>query len=440
MRPFLALILLAAGCSSSSAPCDLSNATPIVHSDLSGSETWASGVHQVPSSLTVAASTTLTIAACSRVELGADVDLTVNGQLVVAGSADGPVSFVSSAAPAPWGSVHVSPSGAADLSYATLTGGGGAAALESSANLGAPIYVQGVGPSPPSVLKVANVDIEQATGLGIALVNAAFADGSTGLTVHAAGSYPVYLGADVVDTLPDGTYTGNGVDAIALLTAIAASQSNQRPITRDLTFHNRGVPYCGGIKEPGEIVINDPSAPLVTIERGVAIGFPKGSTAGGRLRIAGDGSTNPTRALGALAAVGTQDQPILFSSCEANAAPGDWVGLLFVGADPRTRLEYVGIGNAGANSGLIGTCLNSIGTFDGDAAVQIEFQQGEPSASFIVNSVITGSAASGIHRGWKGDDIDFLGGNQLSMIAWCAESLVPDASNMCPNQQCPTAP
>src|SRR5207302_5330528 len=122
----------------------------------------------------------------------------------------------------------------------------------------------------------------------------------------------------------------------------------------------------------------------------------------------------------------------IFSSCEVTAAPADWIGLMFNGVDARTHLENVEIGNAGANSGVIGTCTNSVGTHDADAAVQIIFQQGSPTASFIANSVITGSAGNGIHRGWKGADIDFITGNMLSAIAWCAETLVPDLSNACP--------
>lgn len=446
---FVGVILAIAGCGNGSSPmtgpCDLSSATPVVHSSLSGSETWSSGVHQVPSSLTVPVGATLTVAACSRVELAANVDLTVSGSLVVAGTADGPVSFVSSAAAAPWGSIHVNPGGNADLAHATLTGGGGAAPAESSGVIGAAIFVQGKGGPPvPLPLKLVSVDVEQATGVGVAMVNAGFAAGSSALIVHASGTYPVYLGADVVDTLPDGTYTGNGVDAIALQAAFAAAHGNTRAITRDLTFHNRGVPYCAGMKEPGEIVIGDVNmptvAPLVTVEAGVGIGFPKGTSAAGRLRIVADTSTNPTTALGALAAVGTTASPIVFSSCEATAAPGDWIGLQFNGLDARTRLENVGIGNAGANSGVTGTCVTVNNMFDADAAVQILFQQGAPTASFIVGSVITGSAGNGIHRGWKGPDIDFVTGNQLSAIAWCAETLVPDLSNACPTTACMTAP
>lgn len=445
MKRLVAIAIAVAGCGNGSSPmqgCDLSGATPTMHTSISGSETWASGVHRVPSTLTVPVGATLTVSACSRVELGADAGLTVNGALVVAGTASGPVNFVAAAAPAPWGSIHLDPGGTADLAYATLTGGGGAAPLETSGVLGAPIYVQGVGgPPTPRPLKVSNVDVEKATGVGIALVNAGFADGSTALTVSTAGAYPVYLGADVVDTLPDGKYTGNAADIVQLQSAFFAAQDNQRTITRDLTIHNRGVPYCCGMKEPGVITISDPSLPLVTIEPGVAIGWPKGTTVSGRLRILADTSTNPTQALGALAAVGTAANHILFTSCEGSAAAaGDWIGLMFNGVDPRTRLEYVEVDDAGANSGVVGVCQTNQNNNDGDAAVQILLQKGDVTAPFIANSVIAASAGSGFYRGWNGSDTDFLGGNTLTQIAWCAETLVPDLSNACPTTPCATAP
>ena len=450
MKRLVAIVVAVAGCGNGSTPmsqnCDLSGATPIMHTSISGSETWASGVHQVPSTVTVPVGATLTVSACSRVELGADAGLTVNGTLVVAGTAAGPVNFVAAAAPAPWGSIHLNPGGTADLAYATLTGGGGAAPFDTSGVLGAPIYVQGVGgPPTPRPLEVSNVDVEKATGVGIALVNAGFADGSTALTVSTSGTYPVYLGADVVDTLPDGKYTGNTADIIQLQSAFFAAQANTRAITRDVTFHNRGVPYCAGMKEPGEIVIGDvnnpTSIPLVTVEAGVAIGWPKGTSAGGRLRIVADNSGPTTVALGALAAVGDAANHILFSSCEGStAAAGDWIGLMFNGVDARTRLEYVEVDDAGANSGVIGTCQTNQNNNDADAAVQILLQQGDVTAPFIANSIIAASAGNGIHRGWMGSDTDFISGNTLTQIAWCAETLVPDLSNACPTTPCPTAP
>ncbi len=440
----LSLIGLPA-CTGPSGPgtqCDLSSATAITHtSGPTASETWASGVHRVPSSLTVPVGVTLTIAACSRVELGADAGLTVDGKLVVAGTSDGAVDFVA-AGSQPWGAVQLNPNGEADLAFANFTGGGGSAPAASSATLGAPIFVHGVGAPPPAPLKVTQVKVAQPTGVGVALVDAGFAAGSTALTVTGAGSFPVYLGADVVGGLPDGAYTGNARDAIALQSAFAAAQDNQRPILADVTFHDRGVPYCVGMKDAGEIVvgrIGNP-APLVTVEAGVTLGFTRGQTPGGRLRVVADTGANPTLALGAVSAVGTADRPIKFTSCAAAPAPGDWIGLTFSGVDARTRLEHVAITSAGADSGVVGVCLTHANTADADAALQVMFQQGAPSQPFLVSSSISDSAASGIFRGWNGPDIDFLAGNTLSGIAWCAQTLVPDLANACAKTTCPTAP
>ncbi len=425
--------------------CKLDGAVPIEHpTSPTGSETWASGIHHVPTTLTVPVGATLTIAACVQVQLDSDVDLLVNGTLVASGTQAQPIHFQPTTAGTPWGSIHLSPSGSAQLAYTTLSGGGGSAPVATSGTLGAPLYAQGTGSPPPAVLAVDHVTVQQATGVGVALVNAGFASGSTSLTVTQAGDAAVYLGADVVDSLPDGTYTGNARDVIALQTAYFASQNNERAITRDLTFHARGVPYCVGLYDSGEIRIGSPgvAAPLVTIEAGVTLGFTKGTSVTGRIDVQGDTAQNPTAALGALSAVGTAAAPIVFGSCEATPAPGDWIGLQFTGVDSRTALSNVQILYAGANSGVVGVCDTNSGaggtsTKDGDAALQIFFQQGAPAASFLSSSTITQSASSGIYRGWQAQNVDFLAGNSVSGVSWCTQTLVPDALNACTGS-CPT--
>jgi hypothetical protein len=92
--------------------------------------------------------------------------------------------------------------------------------------------------------------------------------------------------------------------------------------------------------------------------------------------------------------------------------------------------------DAGANSGVIGVCDTSNGpggpSKDGDAALQILFQQGAPTASFLNGSTIAQSAGSGIYRGWGAQDIDFLANNSVSGVAWCTQTLIPDSRNLCP--------
>ena len=298
------------------------------------------------------------------------------------------------------------------------------------------------GPPTPRVLKVNHVDVEGATGVGVALIDSGFVTGSTSLVVHGSGFAPVYLGADVVDTLPDGTYTGNTADAIGLNTAYFAGHNNTRPILSDVTFHDRGVPYCVGMKEPSQIVVGAQGVapPLVTFEPGVVVGFLHGSSPVGRINVLGDTTVTPTRALGALAAVGTATKPVVFTSCEPTPAAGDWIGITIAGLDARTSFQNAGITNAGAPSGVIGACLNSAGNDSADAALQILLQDGAPTASFVTATAILDSAGNGIHRGWRGADVDFLAGNSLMRIALCAQTNVPDTLNACPTTTCPTAP
>ncbi|MBI5069383.1 MAG: hypothetical protein HZB56_14200 [Deltaproteobacteria bacterium] len=451
--PLLLLLLPAlAACggsdsSKAAAPtCDLSGAVPVAHgSSPSGSETWASGVHRVTTTLTIPASATLTIAACARVELAPDASLIVNGGLVAAGTAAGPISFVRSTAASPWAAIQVL--GSADLAHTTLAGGGGSLPMATSDTLGAPLFVHGFGTPVPRLLKVTQVTVDGTTGIGVALVGAGFEAGSTGLTVRNAGSYPLYLGADVADTLPAGDYAANASPAIALQTAYFAGQDNQRTIGRDLTIPNRGVPYRVGIRDPGTIRIGSATgpAPLVTVEPGVVIAFPRATFSTGRILV--DGATSGaamTVAQGALRAVGTAAAPVVFRSAEATPAAGDWTGLSFTGVDARTRLERVEIRHAGGNSGALGTCTTNSGAttseFDGDAALQIFVENGYPAASFLASSTIAQSAGSGIYRAWSVGDVDFLAGNALSGIAFCSQTLVPDDLNVCPAGPCPAAP
>lgn len=427
--------------------CDLSTAVPVVHSTSpSASTTWASGVHRVSSTLTVPTGATLTIAACARVEMGADASLIVRGGLVAAGTATEPITFVRLAPASPWAALQVL--GTADLAYTTLTGGGGSTAMATSDTLGAPLFVHGFGAPVPRLLKVTEVVVDGTTGLGAALVGSGFAAGSTGLTVRNAGSFPVYIGADMVDTLPTGSYAANASAAIALQTAFYAVQDNQRTIDRDLTIPNRGVPYRVGIRDPGTIRIGSATgpAPLVVIEPGVALTFPRSGTAAGRIQVDGvnPGGAAMTVAQGAIRAVGTAAAPVVFRSAEATPAAGDWVGLSFTGVDARTRLERVEIRHAGANAGALGVCTTNPGAttspFDGDAALQVFVTNGYPSASFLVSSTIAQSAGSGIYRAWSIGNVDFTAGNTLSGIAWCSQTLVPNDLNACPAGPCPTAP
>ena len=78
----------------------------------------------VTGTVTVPAGMTLTIGAGTIVRMGAKTDLTVNGKLVVNGTADRPVAFVPASAAAPWGGFIIKGSTAiVEMHYAMATGG-----------------------------------------------------------------------------------------------------------------------------------------------------------------------------------------------------------------------------------------------------------------------------------------------------------------------------
>ena len=140
--PLATLALVFAGCSDDppaatttppEATCDLSQATPQVHDSLSGSETWASGVHEVPSTLLLSeAGATLTISPCSEVRLGKDASLSFEdgAKLVAVGTKTQPIRFVRLGATEAWANVFAWAPSSLSLAYATLEGGGGTLARE----------------------------------------------------------------------------------------------------------------------------------------------------------------------------------------------------------------------------------------------------------------------------------------------------------------------
>src|SRR5207344_2686943 len=73
---------------------------------------------------------------------------------------------------------------------------------------------------------------------------------SQNLRVHDSAGYPVHVYARVLGSVPSGTYTGNGRDAIA----IAGSGG---PVLDAQTMHARGVPYhVGSGSDGGRMDVN----------------------------------------------------------------------------------------------------------------------------------------------------------------------------------------
>jgi hypothetical protein len=196
-------------------------------------------------------------------------------------------------------------------------------------------------------------------------------------------------------------------------------------------MHNRGVPYhVGSGADSGRRDINSQlsgQAAVLTIEPGVTVQFPPGGT----LNV--DPTSGSNTAQGALIAIGTPTQPIVFTSDQgAASSAGDWLGIGFGGAvDPRSvmqnaRVEFAG-GETVSNNG---SCPYPGRTGVNYAALRIF---GPPATQFITDTTILASPRDGIDRAWRADlQPDFLASNTFTAVSSCKETTPRTFSGVCP--------
>lgn len=429
-----ALVLLLAACPGDSA-VDMPDAAPAAAlgcspgsgptahpGSVDSAETWtaAASPHVLRFDTTFYAPVTLE--PCVELRIPAGVTLTIRdgGRLLAQGTAARPIHITSDVAGMPFS--RIQSVNELRLAYVTIDGGG--ARLNSGIAGGGVLDLMGDQAAPTQgLLHVDHVTISGSADNGVILRNrAGFTAESTALTITGSAQYPVAIWEASVGTLPPGSYTGNAHDEI-LLTA-----SNNSPITRSTTMHDRGVPYRVGQGDGAELRVGssgtEPVATL-TIEAGVVVRFNKK----GVMQVQVGGGTDPAR--GALIAAGTADRPIVFTSGTAAPAAGDWFGVWF-GAVPdasdvldHVRVEYAG----GTSSTGSNACPGSTWTTT-DAAIRMA---GVPAREFITNATIVASASHGIDRGWRADPlIDFLETNTFSEIRWCLQTFPRNAHGVCP--------
>jgi hypothetical protein len=282
-------------------------------------------------------------------------------------------------------------------------------------------------PSTIGTFHVDDVEIAGSLSQGVYINSAVGFDASSqNLRVSGSVGYPVHVYARVIGSVPSGTYTGNGRDAIA----IAGSGG---PVLDAQTMHNRGVPYhVGSGPDGGRMDVNSQIAgqvAVLTIEPGVVVQFPPGGT----LNIEPGSGTAPAKgaliAIGGAAPAGT----IVFTSDKgpAAAAAGDWLGIAFGGAiDPRTTVQNTRVEFAGGASLTGGNSCPFPGVVINDAAIRIF---GPPQTQFITNTEILSSARFGIDRGWRADlQPDFLTSNTFTAVASCKETTPRTFNGVCP--------
>jgi hypothetical protein len=405
--------------------CPAPTAGPTMHpgNNVEADEVWTAdgSPHLVPYDFTIHAQ--IVVEPCAVVQLGESLTLTLveGGELIAEGEADRPIRFERLEEDR-WTAIRLL-GGTASFAYAVLDGGGRTG--NTAADLTGALIVRGRSDAtaPDGTLAVNHVEITDSESPGVRLdALGGFTADSDDLTITAGASHPISAAATGVGTIPAGDYTGNVDDQIVLTTA------NNERILADATMHDRGVPYLVGL--PGQVAdlrvqANPGGLATLTIEPGVELRFPSASVF--TIDHAGGGSP----ATGALIALGTEDDPIVFTSASSDPAPGDWLGVYFGGTlagDDRldhVRVEYAG----GASSSGSDSCPYP-GESIPNAAIRIF---GVPPDAFITNTTIVASASHGIDRGWRSNVVvDLLESNEFDVVG-CRETWSKLEDGTCPD-------
>jgi len=366
----------------------------------------------------ITVSAPLTIEPCAEVRIGAGrtISISATGSIVADGDEARHIVITNDQADAPFGIIRVSGGGSLHLSYVDVSGGGNPGNAEPS-NTGT-FYLQGADGTQPTqpTMFVDHVTVTKSASNGLLLRDGAgFAPGSTALTVTGSAAWPVAIWGRAAGTLPDGSYVGNAQDVITLLDSDGGGQ-----FVENTTLRNPGVPYLvGGEHSSGGLRVTAPQGvtetTVLTMEPGVKLMFrPDGI-------VEVEHFTGDVPAHGAIVAIGTPDEPIVFTSAVETPAGGDWYGLRY-GLIPSdlNDLQYVRVEYAGEGSPYSSAdCHPNTHNFTTGAAVTI---WGKPASQFLTNSTIFASASHGIARNWAGKKISFLPTNTMDQVAGCDQT------------------
>lgn len=388
-------------------------------------ETWtaAASPHVIASGTSI--KSTVTLEPCAIVRIGPSIVVTVTGSIVANGEATKPVTIERLDASQAWSQIRALQGGTLRFTHTRVTGGG--APLNAPLDVAAAIDVRGPDQTQPpgELFHADHVTIQDSASQGISMREAGgFSAASTDLTISGSKNVPIRIWGSAAGGIPKGTYTGNTKDEIVI------EGTGLGSISRDVTFHERGVPYRVGdsISESRLDVARTSGVATLTIEPGVKIRFKKG----GGMYVQYSQNTMP--ATGALVAVGNAGAPIVFTSAEDTPAAGDWLGIHFNGKlDPKTRLDFVQVEYAGAETVFVGSSCKYQDNKNNAAAIRI-FTQPD-SAAFLTNVKVVASGRAGIDRGWLGtSNVSFLGGgNDLSGAKMCQETYPAPNGGPCPS-------
>ncbi len=392
---------------------------------VNAAETWteAGSPHVLPFDTSVYAAVTIEACAVVRIAVGKTITIQPGGGLIATGATGRPVTIEAVVPGMAWASIRTL---GGDLSLThTIVRGGGAPLATVPAFTGV-LYIQGTAAT--GTFHVDDVEIADSQSQGVYIPgDRGFDAASRDLRVHGSASFPVHVYARVIGSIPTGVYTGNGRDAIAIA-------GTGGPVLDAQTMRVRGVPYhVGSGTDGGRMDVNSQvngTVAVLTIEPGVTIQFPPGGT----LNVEPAGGT--LAAHGALIAIGTAVQPIVFTSDQGvAAAAGDWLGVGFGGqVDPQSVMQHVRVEFAGGPGTGSNSCPYPGRVGQNDAGIRIF---GPTLTQFITSTAIVASARDGIDRGWRADlQPDFLATNTFTDVAGCDQTTPRTQAGVCP----PTPP
>lgn len=401
------------------------------HGSVTMAQTWtaAASPHILPSDITISAPVTIEPCAIVRIAAGSTITINPNpnGALIAAGMPGRAVTIEPLVAGTAWATIR-NLGGILSLTHTVVRGGG--APGNNPVNTGALRMQQSSGAV--GTLHVDNVEIVGSLSQGVYIDGPVGFDAtSQNLYIHGSAGFPVHVYARVIGSIPTGAYADNGRAAIAIA-------GLGGPVLNAQTMHNRGVPYhVGSGMDGGRMDVTslvNGTVAVLTIEPGVTILFPPGGVLNIDPTLSG---ANP--AMGALIALGTATQPIVFTSDKGPAsAAGDWLGVVFGGkVDNRSTMQQVRVQFAGA----LGPTGSNSCPYPGrrginDAAIRIF---GPPVTQFITNTEIMASARDGIDRGWRDNlQLDFLTTNTFTAVAGCKQTTPRTSNGSCPmSPPCP---
>jgi hypothetical protein len=254
--------------------------------------------------------------------------------------------------------------------------------------------------------------------------NAAFTTDSDDLTIENAPDHPFAVTMMSLGSLPSGGYTSrnNAVEE----TLIVGPNPN---VFADMTVRKRLPVRIAFGQMSIAAPINQTEAVTLTVEPGVIFRFPplSGPQPGARVMFGSNGNP-PNNKVGVLHALGTEAEPIVFTSGAAPPAPGDWVGL-WLDTSNGSRLDHVVIEFAGADNGIGSNNCRPVDSGDDAALVIGDFSdQYVPPSDLITNSVIANSAGHGINAVWVNADYtpnlrDPGNLNTFTSVAGCEQTL-----------------